>query len=88
MAVAAQAADPEEIRPIASRLELFVDHYLVDTMSGTELRLNHPTDAGTALAFDRPWEGQYSNYATVIKDGPVYRLYYRWHADRTRRRTL
>ena len=70
------AANPEEIRPIGSRLELFVDRYLIDSMAGAELRLNHPENAGTVLEFDQAWEGQYSNYATVIKDGPIYRLYY------------
>lgn len=42
---------------IGSRLELFVDRYLIDRMSGTELRLNHPVDAGNVLSFDQPWEG-------------------------------
>ena len=39
---------------IGSRLELFVDRYLIDRMSGTELRLNHPVDAGNVLSFDQP----------------------------------
>lgn len=76
LAAPGQPANPEEIRGIGGRLELFVDRYLIDTMSGTDLRLNPPVDAGTVLAFDRAWEGQYANYATVIKDGPIYRLYY------------
>lgn len=62
---------------IGSRLELFVDHTLVDRLHGAELRLNHPIDTGVAIQFDRPWEGAFSGYVTVIKDGPTYRLYYR-----------
>ena len=62
---------------IGSRLELLVDSYLIDHFSGTELRPNRPVDAGTVLSFDQAWEGQYSIYATVIKDGPIYRFYYR-----------
>src|SRR5215510_13972400 len=29
------------------------------------------------LRFDKPWEGAFCGYATVIHDGPRYRLYYR-----------
>ena len=74
----AEIADrPTTVRAIGSRLEPIVDRYLIDTLSNTELRLNHPTDAGTVLRFDRPWEGDFCNYLTVLKDGPTYRLYYR-----------
>jgi len=62
---------------IGSRLELFVDGTLIDRLQGARLRLNHPVDAGVAIKFDRPWEGAFSGYVTVIKDGPTYRLYYR-----------
>ncbi|MSU65456.1 MAG: hypothetical protein EXS38_04980 [Opitutus sp.] len=72
---AAETAAP--VRPLGSRLELFVDHHLIDTLSHTELRLNQPVDAGTVLRFDKPWEGAFCNYLTVLKDGPTYRLYYR-----------
>jgi hypothetical protein len=62
---------------IGSRLELFVDGTLIERLQGAQLRLNHPVDAGVALAFDRPWEGAFSGYVTVIKDGPNYRMFYR-----------
>lgn len=62
---------------LGSRIELFVDHYLIDTTNGVELRLHEPRDMGTVLAFDRPWEGQFCTYCTVIHDGDKYRLYYR-----------
>lgn len=65
---------------IGSRRELFVDSLLIDRMEGAALRLHHPLPLGTALAFDEPWEGPFSAYATVIKDGSLYRLYYRGHA--------
>ena len=29
------------------------------------------------MKFDKPWEGPFSGYCTVIKDGDLYRLYYR-----------
>jgi hypothetical protein len=62
---------------LGSRLELFVDRYLVDSMKGVELRLHEPRDEGMVIRFDRPWEGPFCTYCTVIRDGELYRLYYR-----------
>ena len=66
-----------EIINIADRRELFVDYYLIDRLIGTELRLHEPRNEGIALKFDKPWEGGFSAYVTVIKDGDLYRMYYR-----------
>ena len=68
---------PKPVRDIGARLELFIDSYLVSSMTGTEWRLREPIDAGTAVRFDSPWEGQFGNFVTVLFDGSVYRLYYR-----------
>ena len=73
-------APPQPLQ-IGSRLELFVDDYLIDTIEGLTLQLHSPQPAGRALAFDQPWEGNTSAYATVIKDGARYRMYYRGSAD-------
>lgn len=62
---------------IGSRLELFVDKHLIDTFEGASLRLHQPVPLETVLAFDKPWEGRYCGYVTVLKDGDLYRLYYR-----------
>lgn len=62
---------------IGSRRELFVDRYLIDSLREASLRLHEPTSAGIALKFDRPHEGVFCGYVTVIKDGETYRLYYR-----------
>jgi hypothetical protein len=67
----------EPIRLNGTQLEPFVDRYLIERMEGVELRLNHPVDMGPVIEFDAPWEGRYVGYVTVIKDGPVYRMYYR-----------
>jgi hypothetical protein len=64
---------------IGSGRELFIDSRLIDRLNGTRLQLHRPRPAGEAIRFDRPWEGMYCAYATVIKDGDVYRLYYRGH---------
>lgn len=62
---------------IGNRLELFVDHFLIDKLDGVRLRLNHPTHDGVALRFEKPWEGAFCGYVTMIKDGDTYRMYYR-----------
>jgi hypothetical protein len=57
--------------PIGSRLELFVDHHLIDTMKDVEFRLHHPQ------MLPLPTSPLVGAYATVIKDGDLYRGYYR-----------
>ena len=70
--------DPEDtVLNIGSRLELFVDSFLIDRMDNMQLVLHAPEDAGPVLFFDKPWEGPFCGYATVIRDDDVYRLYYR-----------
>jgi len=66
---------------IGSRMELFVDGYIIDSMKGVALKLHEPRPAGTALMLDQPWEGNTSTYCTVIKDADRYRLYYRGSSD-------
>ncbi len=62
---------------IGSRLELFVDHFLIEELKGAELILHEPKDAGTVLLFDNSWEGPFCGYSTIIKERSRYRLYYR-----------
>ena len=58
-----------EVRSIGSRLELFVDDYLIDSLKGVSLQLQRPQHAGIAVAFDERWEGLFSGCITTIKDG-------------------
>ena len=67
----------DEIIQIGSRLELFADYYLIDTLKNCSLELHHPVDKGTVLKFDKPWEGPFSAYCTVINNGEKFQLYYR-----------
>lgn len=62
---------------ISNRLELFVDDYLIDRMENTELKLHEPCEAGVAIRFDRPWEGAFCAYITVLRDNDLVRMYYR-----------
>jgi hypothetical protein len=62
---------------IQDRLELLADSYLIESMTDTTLRLHNPVPREISITFDKPWEGRYCGYATVLKDGDTYRLYYR-----------
>lgn len=65
---------------LGARRELFVDGTLIGQLTGgATMRLQRPHDEGIALKFDKPWEGAFCGYATVILDGATYRLYYRGH---------
>jgi len=75
--VAASQKNNSGAIPVNSRLELFIDSLLIESMNNLELRMHAPVDRGSVLKFDKPWEGPFSTYSTIIKDGPVYRLYYR-----------
>ncbi len=61
---------------IGTRLELFVDDFLVDRMDRAELKLHRPVPREVVLETDRPWEGNMCIYVTVLRDGPVRRMYY------------
>ena len=71
------SATPDPVREIGSRLELFVDDYLIGELRNVRLQLGRPVAREVSLRYDRPWEGRLSGYPTVIRDGDVYRLYYR-----------
>jgi len=53
----AQTAGEGEVRAISSRLELFVDEYLIESMNGVTRELHSPERKGPVMIFDRPWEG-------------------------------
>lgn len=63
---------------IGSRLELFVDDYLIESLkNGANLRLHSPTPKEIVLVHDAPWEGNGSGYHSVFKDGDKYKMYYK-----------
>ncbi len=74
---AKKSTDPGEPLHIGSRLELFVDDHLIDSMQGVELKLHSPRAAERILTLNKPWEGPTSDYISVIKDDDRYRMYYR-----------
>ena len=81
VALAAGAEPSRKTQPdslsIGSRLELFVDGHLIESLKGARLKLHSPRPAERVLSFDREWEGGNSGYVTVFRDGGRYRMYYR-----------
>jgi hypothetical protein len=74
---ALRADEPAKPIDVGARRELFVDKHLIDRLDGVSLRLEQPRDEGVALKFDKPWEGAFAGYCTIIRDGGEYRAYYR-----------
>lgn len=64
---------------LGTRLELFVDEFLIDRLSGgAERRLHRPVPREIIMAFGekgRPWE-TVVHYPTVVQDGKRILLYY------------
>ncbi len=72
-----QNQSEKNVIDIGSRLELFVDQVLIEKMNNVHFRLHQPVDMGPVLYFDKPWEGPFSAYCTVIKKADKYQMYYR-----------
>lgn len=67
----------QDVYNIADKREIFVDRYAMEVMDGVRLEQKDPVDAGEVFTFDKPWEGAFSGYATVLQDGGLLRMYYR-----------
>lgn len=69
----------QTMKPIAlgSRLELFVDNFLVEKLDKAALRLHSPVPREIVFQLDAPWEGNYSGYHSIVRDGDQLRYYYR-----------
>ena len=78
--------DPDPIK-IENRLELFVDDYLIDEITGdVHQRLLRPEPREVVFVTGEPWEGNTSSYFTLFQDGGTYRMFYRgWHHDEDKR---
>jgi hypothetical protein len=66
---------------LGDRRELFVDHYIIDRLTNLKFTLHAPHNEGPVLYFDKPWEGHFSGYCTIIHDREIYRAYYRGIRD-------
>lgn len=88
--VAATALRGDDPLALGRRLELFLDDFLIDRLSGDVAReIHEPRPEEVVLVTDKPWEGNTCAYYTVFQDGPKYRMYYRGsHADPATKRSL
>ncbi len=77
LGVSLAAGSQDIVRDVGSRLEIFVDDWLIARMDNLRLAMQRPRPAEVAIDFDRPWEGGYSAYVTVFQDGDRFRMYYR-----------
>lgn len=62
---------------IESRRELFVDGLLIDRLKRAALHMHEPQPQEIVLRHDAAWEGPFSLYHTITRDGGRYLLYYR-----------
>ena len=77
VALADKAGGSEPIH-IGSRLEPLIDDDLIDQRAGAlELELHSPVRHSDAIVLDRPWEGNNSGYATILKHDDTFLFYYR-----------
>ena len=74
-------AEGHEPLQLGSRLELFVDDFLIERTEGVTKRLHTPVSAGKFLELNKPWEGNTCFYTTVFRDGDRYLMYYRGSSD-------
>jgi hypothetical protein len=70
---------------LGSRRELLADDFLIDHLEGGARQvLHHPVPREAILVTDQPWEGCMGAFATVMRVGGRFRLYYdSWHIDLT-----
>ena len=65
-----------DILDIGSRLELFVDDWLIEDIRGVGLKMHSPIPREVVMVFDRPWEGPVSLPGVVMKDGGRFKMWY------------
>lgn len=70
------SVSPETV-DVAKQRQLFVDDCIIGSMKNVRLVQHEPRYEGIVFRFDKPWEGAFCGYTTVIKDGGTFRLYYR-----------
>ncbi|MEN6354642.1 MAG: hypothetical protein ABFD02_14410, partial [Bacteroidales bacterium] len=67
----------DEVIQLGDKREIFVDNYLIDKFVNSSIVMHKPHDEGIVMHFDKPWEGKFCGYCTIIKDDDIFRFYYR-----------
>ena len=62
---------------IGTNRQLFLDDHIIDTMSGGKRLMHSPTRRETVLVGDKPWDEASVAFMSIIRDGDLYRGYYR-----------
>lgn len=57
--------------------EVLWDFDLAEKISNVRLKNHKPERRNVALTCDEVYEGEYSNFMSLVKDGDIYRAYYR-----------
>ena len=76
LAMACSAQGGPDVLDIGSRLELFVDDYLIGSMTGADLVLHPPTPREIVQTYAEPWEGSGCGYQQTFRDGDIVQMYY------------
>ncbi|MFC5411479.1 hypothetical protein ACFPMF_19305 [Larkinella bovis] len=75
---AQKVAPKNNVIDVGSRLELFIDDFLIEKLAGQATRkLHQPIPKEIAIVHDELWEGSGSGYHSVFKDGDTYKMYYK-----------
>ena len=67
---------PDLGRDIGSRLELFVDDWLIERKNGVSLKMHQPVAREIVMKYDRPWEGPVSLPGNVSTEGGLHKMWY------------
>ena len=62
---------------IGSDRQLFIDDLFFDSRDGVELRIHSPRPENVAIDSDKPWESRSVHYSSVLRDGDLFRMWYR-----------
>ncbi len=57
-----------------NRRELFIDNAIIASQIDVETRLSTPVSGGVAVKFDKPWEGSFCAYVSIVNDGKKFRI--------------
>ena len=62
---------------IGTNRQLFLDDFIIDAMSGGRRLMHSPTRRETVIVGDKPWDEASVSYMSIIRDGDLFRGYYR-----------
>lgn len=69
--------DSDDILTIGDDRQLFIDNSMIRRMKGVSLRMHEPVPREKVFTFDQPWEGKTSWSPVVLRDGDLFRMWYR-----------